>query len=54
MHEIDTRDSPPMCQPPRLVPFFLQPKISKMMGDMLRTGVVEESNSPWASPVVLV
>ena len=49
MHEIDTRDSPPICQPPRWVPFFLWPKISRMVEDM-----VEESKSSWACPVVLV
>ena len=30
MHEIDTGDSRPIRQPPRQVPFFLRPKISKI------------------------
>ena len=53
MHEIAIGDSPPICQPPRQVPFFFQPKNSKMVDDTLRAGVMEESKSPWASPVVL-
>ena len=54
MHEIDTGDSSPIHQTPRQVPFFLRPKISRMVDDTLRAGVMEESKSPWASPVVLV
>ena len=50
MHEIDIG---PICQPPRQVPFFFHPKNSKMVDDTLRASVVEESKTPWASPVVL-
>ena len=54
LHEIDIGDSPPICQPPRRVPFFFQHKNSRMVDDTLRVGVVEESKSLWASLVVLV
>ena len=53
-HEIDTGQSPPICQPPRHVPFALRPKIKEMVAEMLEAGVIQELNSPWASPVVLV
>ena len=53
-HKIDTGDSPPVCQPLRRVPFSVRPKIRGMVDDMLQAGVVQESKSPWASPVVLV
>ena len=53
-HEIDTGDSPPIRQPPRRVPFSLRPTIKGLVDNMLKTKVVQESNSPWSSPVVLV
>ena len=53
-HEIVTGDYPPVKQLPRRVPFALKAELSKQVGDMLAGGVIEESCSPWASPVVLV
>ena len=53
-HHIETGDSPPVRQPPQRVPFARRAKISSMVKEMLKNGVVEESNSPWASPIVLV
>ena len=53
-HDIDTGDSPPLKQPARRVPFALRPELMKLVGDMLDEGVIEESDSPWGSPVVLV
>ena len=53
-HEIDTGESLPIRQAPRCVPFSLRPKIEQMVEEMLEAEVIEESNSPWASPVVLV
>ena len=51
---IDTGDSQPICQLPQLVPFALRKKISCMIQEMVEEEVVQESASPWASPVVLV
>ena len=34
-HEIDKGDCPPIRQPPRRVLFFLWPKISRIVDDML-------------------
>ena len=53
-HEIDTGDSPPIRQAPRRVPFAVRELMSKMVQEMLSDGVIQESSSPWASPVVLV
>ena len=35
-------------------PFALRPEVTKMVEEMFTTGVIEESNSPWASPIVMV
>ena len=53
-HVIDTADSQPICQIPRRIPFGLWDKITKMVQEMLKGEVIQESASPWASPVVLV
>ena len=51
---IDKGDSQPILQLPRRVPFSLRKEISRMVQDMVDGDVVQESASPWASPVVLV
>ena len=53
-HQIVTGDSQPIRQVPRRVPFALRGEISRMVHEMLDANVIEESASPWASPVVLV
>ena len=53
-HSIDTGDSHPICQPLRRIPFALQRTMVQMVQKMLAQGVIQNSNSPWASPVVLI
>jgi hypothetical protein len=53
-HRIDTGDARPIRQPPRRLPLAKQADVSEMLDDMQRRGVIEESDSPWSSPVVLV
>ena len=53
-HSIDTGDHPPVRQPHRRMPFALRTKVDEMVSDMLSQGVIRPSQSPWASPVVLV
>jgi hypothetical protein len=53
-HRIDTGDARPIRQAPRRVPLAKQEEVSEMIEDMQRRGVIEESDSPWSSPVVLV
>ena len=53
-HTIDTGDSKPIREAAQWVPFALQEKISEMVKEMLKGGIISESSSPWASPVVIV
>lgn len=53
-HRINTGDSKPIRQAPRRLPLAKQPEVDKMMADMEKQGIIEPSNSPWRSPVVLV
>ncbi|KAL9970389.1 hypothetical protein ACROYT_G022754 [Oculina patagonica] len=52
-HEINTGGHPPMKQPPRRVPPHQREIIDKQLDELLASGKVEESQSPWSSPVVL-
>lgn len=52
--EIDTGDAQPLKQPPRRMPFAVRKEIAKQVKNMQETGVAVPSNSPWASPVVMV
>ena len=53
-HDIDTGDSPPIKQPPRRPPLAASAAEDEILEEMLSTGVIEPSHSPWASPVCLV
>ena len=53
-HTIDTGDSKPIKEAVCWVHFALQEKISEMAKEMLKSGIISESSSPWASPVVIV
>ena len=52
--EIDTGDSIPSKQPARQVPFAALKEIAMQLEKMQNAGVIQESQSLWASPVVLV
>ena len=53
-HTIDTGDSKPIKEAAKQVPFALREKISEMVKEMLKGGIISESSSPWASPVVIL
>jgi hypothetical protein len=53
-HRIDTGNARPIRQPPRRLPLAKQAEVDNMLDDMKRKGVIEESEGPWSSPVVLV
>ena len=53
-HVIDTGNHPPVRQPVCHTPFALRNKVDEMVQDMLTQEVIQPSQSPWASPIVLV
>ena len=52
-HPIDTGDAQPVKQQPRRIPHHLREQVEAQKEKMLANGVIEESTSPWCSPVVL-
>jgi len=53
-HEIDTGDAEPIRQPPRRPPLSARQAEEDILNEMLQTGVIEPSNSPWSFPVCMV
>ena len=53
-HRINTGAADPVRQPPRRVPFHQKPVVEEEVQQMLKEGIIEPSEGPWASPVVLV
>ena len=52
--DIDTGDSPPVCQRPYNLPLKHREWVQKELETLERAGVIVRSISPWASPVVVV
>ena len=54
-HEIDVGDARPICQHPRRIPYGeKRDEVANQTRELCEIGVVRKSNSPWASPVVIV
>lgn len=53
-HEIDTGDAKPIKQPPRRVPLAFIGEDKAAIEKLCKQGSIRPSNSPWASPIVLV
>ena len=53
-HSIDTRDARPIKQPPRRPPRAFAQEEDKIIDSQLRSDIIQESASPWASPLVYV
>jgi hypothetical protein len=51
---IDTGNARPIRQSLRTLHLAKQAEVGKMLDDIQRREVIEESDSPWPSPVVLV
>lgn len=51
---IDTGDAKPFKKRPYLMSPYMMNILNSELDEMLRLGVVESSNSPWCSPVLLV
>ena len=52
--EIDTGNATPIKQQPRRLPFAVREEVAQQLDAMTAAGVIQPSQSPWASPVVLV
>ncbi|XP_055877143.1 uncharacterized protein LOC129924683 [Biomphalaria glabrata] len=52
-HRIDTGNTRPIRQQPRRLPLAKHQEAMDMIERMRKQGVVEPSNSPWCSPIVL-
>lgn len=53
-HHIDTVEATPIKQRPRRIPVKIREQVEADKTQMLKNGIIEESTSPWCSPVVLV
>ena len=53
-HRIETGNAAPISQPPRRLAPHKRAIVREMIDQMLTNGVIEESSSPWSSPIVLV
>lgn len=53
-HPIPTGMAPPIRERYRPIPPSLYQKVRELLNGMIQTGVVRESTSPWAAPIVLV
>jgi len=53
-HSINVLDKRPIKQTPRRVPIHLRREVESIIDDMKHQGVIEESQSSWLSPVVMV
>lgn len=51
---IDTGDAKPFKKKPFVMSPYMQKILNEELDEMLKLGVVEPSNSPWCSPVLLV
>lgn len=53
-HKINTGDTPPIKQAPRRLPLSKKEIMKTEIDRMLKQGIIEPSQSPWSSPIVLV
>lgn len=53
-HQINTGNAPPIRRKPYRVSSAERKVINEQTQDMLKQGIIKESSSPWAAPVILV
>lgn len=53
-HTIKLKDDTPFKEPPRKISIFKRELMDQEIGNLLENGLIEKSNSPWFSPLVLV
>ncbi|CAF1067859.1 unnamed protein product, partial [Brachionus calyciflorus] len=52
-HSIDTGDNGPIRKRQFRIPHAVQPELDKQVDELLKNGLIEESASPWCTPVML-
>ena len=52
--DIDTGDSPPICQKPYNLPLKHRESVQKKLETLEKAGVIVRSIPPWASPIIVV
>ena len=52
--DIDTRENPPVCQRPYILPLKHAEWVKKELNISETAGIIVRSVSPWASPIVVV
>ena len=53
-HKIDTQHADPIRQEPRRLPFGQRSELTTQIDKMLKQDIIEPSESPWSSPIVLI
>jgi len=53
-HKVELTETEPLKHKPYQIPYKMQEIIDKEIDEMLRMGVIEHSEAPYASPLVLV
>ena len=53
-HKIDTGNNDPIRQRPYRIPHSQQEMVDEHIQLMLKKGIIQESNSPWSQPLVIV
>ena len=53
-HSIDTGDSAPVKQAPYHLPPHYKQWVQEEIQQMLKSGIIRPSRSPWASPIVII
>lgn len=53
-HRIDTGNNSPIKVPPRKIPLAKRECAKELVQQMHKEGIIEPSQSPWCSPIVLV
>ena len=53
-HHIDTGDSQPIHQLPRRISPARRQEVRQLLNEMLKNDIIQPSNSPWSSPIILV
>ncbi|GFT34843.1 retroviral aspartyl protease family protein [Nephila pilipes] len=53
-HRTDTGNHLPIKQHPRRLPFAKQEEVANLLMKMQQNDIIEPSESPWASPIILV